>query len=465
MKSRSLLNTSLLLLAFFSLSLSSCKVSRSSDNTGDNTDDTETETTDSDTGATVPDPINGFSLVVTQNDNYSILVSKDGDGSTECKADEGEKISCIVDMNEHDLYINGLKLGWAAPQDQCDYIGQYHYYYAAYPVGVMPSAVIYFANDDGLNDLADYSPPAGTPFNTVWTAAVAAGCGADIVYAIDADQDGIIQGDEYYCHADLFTTVATEADSVRCPWDYSGQDGGKNCCYGDYTKFTYDGTDPAVDDGANWGDESNYANCFRGPGLSDFDAPKNVFGMPYYLTELVTTAGLQDSLNITAPWLTSHRNQIYAANYFNRAADHSGAGESATIASFHSASFVPGDNTVQAPINMAIGFPFYQIDCLDHDFELKAQIRVMVREWNTQAQFDSFASGSSGNPDVVGSSDLYSNGTSEQLDDYQDWKALEDASAVSFSQSVGLTYFQLNASIDSQMIWNVSNFYMAFPLR
>lgn len=474
MKTQSVFQKTFFLSLMLLLSLSACKVSKSStDDTGDDTgDDTTTDTTDNDTGATVPDPIDGFSLVITQNDNYSVLVSKDGDGSTECKADEGDRISCIVDMNEHDLYINGLKLGWAAPQDQCDYIGQYHYYYAAYPIGIMPSATFYYAVDDVLQDIESYDPGAGLSITTPWNTMEAnSACGTDIVYWMDKNGDGSMDAGEFYCHAELFGSPASESGSLKCPWDYSTIEGGSSCCYGSYTEYSFDGTDPAVDDGASWGSKSNYANCFRGPGLSDFSAPKNAFGIPYYITTLVETEGLQDSIAISSPYSTGHKNQIYAANYFNKTSDHSGAGEAATLSSFHGLYFVPGDNTVQAPINMAIGFPYYQIDCLDHDFELKAQIRVMVREWNTLSAFEDFVDGTSSNADTNSTDDPYDNGVDEYLDDYQDWKDLQANSTVSFDQSLYSTdsgfraYYELSGSLDTDLLWNDSDFYMGFPAQ
>lgn len=492
--------------AFLSLSgaivLSSCGVDEtatSTDGTDDPDTDTETPTVDDDTGATVPDPINGFSVVITANDNYSIAFSEDGDGSSECSAAEGERIECIVDMNEHDLYINGLSLGWAAPQSQCDYLGQYHYFFARYPIGYMPTAVFATVNSEGtLTDIIA-NAPGGSDIATAAAAVDRAACDtdagtggnqvADIVYLINGN---------YYCHNELFTTTAVEVSDARCPWDYSKVDSevGKNCCFGDYVLSTFDGTDPTTGENS-WGDRTNYANCFQGPHLTDNTggAGVNPFGITRYYTQLVPTAGLQDSLTISSPESQPGRNVVYVANYFDRD-DHAGnnaqgvaALESIDLdlnndgiidnnlgAAFHSGPYVPGDvsATASAPINLAIGFPYYQIDCLDHDFELKAQIRVLIREWNTNSNFDAWlaspsdaqALATASGPDASGVGDPYSNGVDEFLDDYKDWNAYENGTVTQYDSAVSPAYFQLeNNAVYGAIVYNNSDFFLPFPIQ
>ncbi|PIR22418.1 MAG: hypothetical protein COV44_08400 [Deltaproteobacteria bacterium CG11_big_fil_rev_8_21_14_0_20_45_16] len=107
---------------------------------------------------------------------------------------------------------------------------------------------------------------------------------------------------------------------------------------------------------------------------------------------------------------------------------------------------------------MAVGFPYYQLDCLDHNDELKAQIRIMVREWNTQANFEDFVAGTAASANTAGQDDPYDVGFDEDNDDFYDHKSLQDLGANPYS-SFGLT---AGASLDS-IVSNPSDYYMSFP--
>ena len=441
-------------LALILLSASACLMTACDATTSSSAADAGGSDTGGDSGSdgvSLDPATDGFAAAVTQNENYSLLITKDGDGETPCVAEEGEVITCIVDMNELDLYINGYTLEWSVPQSQCDYVGWMPYYYSWAPYGKMPLAVLYNVDGDGIiqNNGAGW-----TAIDTALPAAFAAVFNnADPCAGVDNDVVYIFNVGGVYtpiCHADIFgAPAATDAD-VRCPWDYTQFDTGSSCCYGDYTTYTYNTVDAEIQDAtdADWGPDSNYANCFRGPGLDDSNA-KTVLGLPAYIYTLVPAAGLTNSYAVASSISTSHDDQVYASNYFS-AGDHTG--NTATSSdTFHG-------ETVSAPVNSAKGFPYYQLDCLDHDEELKAQIRIMVREWNTQANFEDFVAGTLASADTAGQGDPYDVGFDEDNDDYYDYKSLEDNGWLNYSS------FMLNdgASLDS-ILSNASNFYMSFP--
>lgn len=453
----------------------------------DKTASTDATDTDEDTGASVPDPTDGFSVLVTTNDNYSVLFSKDGDGSTDCVAEEGDLITCIVDMEENDLFFNGVKVGYAAPQDQCDYIGVMQYYYSWAPVGYMPAAVFYQTRDDAISDAsasAGGEPtwlntiiedgPAGNLADTITIANAINGVGSnagtynctdvggdtstDIIYGFDTDTDGRI--DTLVCHRDLyFGLPASESADLKCPWDYSGIEGGSSCCYGDYTAFTYDGAD-STNAEASWGTNDSYGNCFRGPAMDNVTT-KNAFGLPAFVQTLVPTAGLQASFDVAAPD-SKHDEQIYASNYFE-VGDHTG--ETVVRAGIHG-------NSITAPTLAAFGYPVFEIDCLDHAYELKAQIRIQIREWNLSSEYAKFVAGTSATSNSEDVSDPYGTGVNEQEEDFCDYRGLQrDTSGADTTAGNELTCsyntygsFGLSTSVETLgLVRNPSDFYGVIP--
>lgn len=394
-------------------------------------------------GDDVPDPTtDGFAATVTQNDNYSVLMSKDGDGETACVAEVGERITCIVDIPERDLFDNGYTLNFSAPQESCDYTGWYPYFYSYFPYGAMPVAVYYQTDSDDLivTPNGDSVPFFGTDINIG-----GAECDAtrDIVYFFDKSDPT-----DRHCHTDLFGSLPREAEDMRCPWDYtslSAFGGGNvdiNCCYGNYDQYVLaDGETEAETTESNWGEPTNFGACYRGPGMDDSEA-KTRFGLPQYITTLVDAAGLTFSYEVEAP-TDNFEEQLYAANYF--------------VASDHDAANLTSD----VPTLMAVGNPYYQMDCLDHANELKAQIRILVREWNTLEAFESFSSGSSANSNITGSGDPWNVSLNEELNDFCDWKDWEDAFTACAGDSVGYSDFGLEGTYleNEDLIFNPSDYY------
>lgn len=448
---------------------------------------TETPTEDSETGASVPDPTDGFSVLVTTNSNYSVLFSKNGDGTTACSAEDGDLTTCIVDMEENDLFFNGVKVGYAAPQSQCDYIGVMQYYYSWAPVGYMPKAVYYQTRDDAISDasavvggeptwldLVIEDGPAGNLADTITIAnainGVASNAGtytctdiggdtsSDIIYGFDTDEDGRI--DKLVCHRDLyFGLPASESGDLKCPWDYSSVEGAENCCYGDYGLFTYDGAESTNTD-PSWGATEAYGSCFRGPGMDNVDS-KNAFGLPSFVQTLVPTAGLQASFDVAAPD-SKFDEQIYASNYFD-VADHTGA--TSVRSGVHGTS-------ITAPILSAFGYPVFEIDCLDHAYELKSQIRIQIRDWNLSSEFAKFQAGTSADSDSEGLSDPYGTGVDEEEEDFCDYRGLErDASGADATAGNELVCsfnsygsFGLSTSVETLgLVRNPSDFYGVIP--
>ncbi|MEK6705486.1 MAG: hypothetical protein AABZ06_06835 [Bdellovibrionota bacterium] len=170
-----------------------------------------------------------------------------------------------------------------------------------------------------------------------------------------------------------------------CNYDYTSSSG-PNCCTGSYNLIIRKWDADKVDYGeasiskGTW--NGSTANCLTGPAMDT--QPKNSAGWPKSLIYAVENQGLNSTYDVAAP-MNKERTPIYAANYYT--------------------------GTKPAPVYN----PYYEFSCLDRAFEIKARIRVQIREWNEVAEFEK---GASGNPDTTGTESDFSG---ESKNDFPDW--------------------------------------------
>jgi len=319
-----------------------------------------------------------FEVTATaDNANYSILVSKDGDGVTPCAPTSDDKeITCIVDMEELDLFFHGLTITATAPHSVCKYMGSRPQFYSVAPVGYQPTDVFYALDSSGAFD--DPTTHAGL------TPAGLAATDPDIYYKIDGD---------WVSHEDLYGDAATAPEDLRCPYDYSEVStfsAGENCCYIEYNKMV-DNDGEAENSREDWG--GALSNCYRGAGIQDWDKT-NGNGFPVELIEEVDAAdGLTSTFTITAPIADDElEEQVSVANYFSGGT---------------------------APRALSDGNPYYWYKCYDANREIQYQVNVLVREWNTGGERVD------GDPDVTGSESAPFSDAGKN--DFQDWDDITDA--------------------------------------
>lgn len=316
-----------------------------------------------------------FQVDVNTSSEYEVVISKNGDGATECLAEEDQDILCIVDMYEMDMYMRGYTINVAFEPEMCKYYGFYPYFFNNVPVGPAPTRVYYNANDDGdIIDPAHFSLPTGT-----------LGVTNDIYYFVP-HADGT--AGEWYSHADLFGTKATSDGDVQCVWDYETDDDDyPNCCDGDYTLYTVeDGT--LADQRQSWG--GKLGNCFWGPGIKDYPNQGGALdshNLPEYtLAPVDSSEGAVLTFKVSSPdsqIAVVGYGQVYAANYY-KSSDHSGVPEATRVISSIYGGFQ----------YLANSSAHFQYDCYDQAMEVKARIRVVGREWNDYTQFLAFLTGS-----------------------------------------------------------------------
>ncbi len=175
-----------------------------------------------------------------------------------------------------------------------------------------------------------------------------------------------------------------------CRYDYRDLGArAPNCCLGSYVlSVTYAQTGKvAVYPPRSWGGEP--AKCYGGAAFLWPEAKFDADGWPltyYQLTNYTETTTRFDWPDVAA----LYRTNVPLASYY-QAADHGGgkpAGLAGQWAEEH-----------------------YNLVCADHAYEWLAHIKLDVREWNEEAEFER-----GGNPDTVGTEPC-----GQPIDDFADW--------------------------------------------
>jgi hypothetical protein len=343
-----------------------------------------------------------FEVTIVQNENYESVISKDGDGSTPCRVTaSGQDILCIVDMHELDMWARTIQLNDTMPDSVCEYRGFLPYYYQVAPVGFAPTQVEYEL--DASDVLLSHDPDGAGPIAGV----------ADIWYYFPSVG--------WRTHAAIFGSTAQSASDVRCPWDYSATDCGKNCCYGKYDKHTILNGVVTDSNGQDWG--GKYGDCFDGPAIYDSSVTKSLSGIPLYTITNVDTGGYSNIFKLDHGY--SNATNIRKANYFNPT-DHPQSGSTPDVPSqFLAASLFYSSHT-------ATHSGYFQYDCLDAGKEVTARIRVLIREWNTKSELLKLLAGdTTADPDVstnetaLTQTDTFPAPALAPNNDISDWKDIQ----------------------------------------
>lgn len=352
-------------------------------------------------GGTPPPPSGGgsgsvvnsagfFLSVTTSGINYTLHKASTAYGTdiavdnftTECKIPDGTTgaaadITCMLEIEELDLYFNSLSFQIHVPSDMCTYLFESPYDFFYMEPGVGPALVSYDVWEDGT-----------------------------IHNQISADSTGV----------------------ALCPYDYSKDPSvqGPNCCEGTHTTLvrteTANGTPgdgpftSSITTGVSWGGKGAY--CLTGPAMHSQD--KNAQGYPMRTITYIEGVGYNKLYTVPAAIDTAIANgniqltsNLWAANFFKPS-------EHATVIDATAALTGPlslaNPNTASGTGVSFTPQPTYSWACTNRAQEILARIQLLVREWNTH----DITSG--GDPDVFGNETTY---PFEPLNDRWDWKDVE----------------------------------------
>lgn len=326
--------------------------------------------------ATIPAGYSASDLFVTVPDtiDYLNLTSLQGSYSSRCSfttASVVNDLTCNFEVNELALYFHGIKFQYNVPANQCKYISTEPFWYYNYEVGVGPSDVQVSVSKDA----------SGTILSS---ACVVDGSGSYTCTSLTPPVSA----------ADITVDLSDEV-KVKCNYDTSDEDGGKNCCFGKYrlrtTVITPEGVTNTDERGKEWG--GSMASCIGGSGKSSWE-DFSTSGRPVMLIENVPPNTARTKIyKVEAP-ITTLKGAPYntpAANYFASGVHtHNGYGAASGVTSTLPYFVDPISDRSGTRLSTANGY--YTFGCLDEAFETNYRIRIMVQEWNTVANLQSYIS-------------------------------------------------------------------------
>lgn len=336
-----------------------------------------------------PDNGAGFNVRLKSTTNYTYILHKGTGANTDDFSEAcslitadglpASDITCIAETRELDLFFNGIGFRYNVPQNLCEYVSVKRPYFYNFQPSVGPTTVI--------------DNRAGTTNKTY-----------NAITALAGElKVGSVTKTSIYCDSDY---------SAESNPSYVQPSGGPNCCSGKYDLFT-SSTDNIVSAPTltSWGGKA--ANCLMGPAMQ-VDDHQTVATSGYPIPKIydVLTAGLSEAYDVISPISQNLNTNVYAANYFNPA-DHISTGTGYPVAYAATGTAVATN-------------PYHEFSCLNRFKEVKARIRILVREWNMISEFDI---GAAGDPDSTGNEPNFG---APPINDYQDFKDIGDVLNVSY---------------------------------
>lgn len=317
----------------------------------------------------------GFYMRYRTNEKYTYNMHKDDTTfDAECRVADADiasgstnaDITCYLEGYEGDFYYQGVNLQYNVPSTTCAYVTFVPYWYIVYEIGAGPTTVQIDTDKNGA-------------------------------VGVDTNNDGTIDG-----------------ATATCLFDNSTK-GGPNCCTGTYnlTTRSWDATKappaygpPVTTTGLTWG--GTPSSCISGPATDTQTKDKN--GLPRGDIYFVEGSGINKLYKIAGPNGPppdgkDKRSNIWISNFY-LTADHGGLKPPGLRS-------VAGGGFTVAPADM------FTLTCLDRAFEVKARIKLFIREWNTKADFDARKTAPA-NHSLVGTETSPVSG--EPLNDVFDWK-------------------------------------------
>ena len=369
-----------------------------------------------------------------------LLYAKEEGPGTDCKVQftddnsSTEDLFCMFEVAEGDLYLHNIHLEYNVPPGMCNYLSFMVHWHYNYESGDGPPYVAQIPSDerdDNGNQILEYTGCKVKPKQVVNTPGRCShsNCRTQLECEIAS----------FNCHSPETTAgVWTEATyRSQCPRDQKvGREGDNhsevcgyilteddktiNCCLGEYT--LYEGGNEKGES-HKWG--GDIKDCIGGLGRINWDSFDD-YGFPI---PLVTPTG---SKGLIKPYeLDPLIDKIKGLVSFPLANFYEGIGEDdeTTPPDFRntSAFVIP-----EGEITNKKSYPYLTWSCLDQNYEVRHQINLIIREWNTQEEFTRFkeSEGSRGDSDTGGTEgsecDYYEKSALPRFGDCNDLDDLDD---------------------------------------
>ncbi len=326
----------------------------------------------------------------------TLIYAMDFGPGTDCKIqkpedpEEGntEDLYCIMDIMEGDLWFHEIVLEYNVPPEMCDYLGIDVPWHFNQRVGNGPP-VVYECSDYVVGADDEGNPETETRY-------CLEGC--------NRSTRNVGEGDETI----TITTSCEGAGPVEEAADFCGgldqsENDLANCCFGDYILL---GTDTSTE--SSWGGQ--ISECIGGLGRISWE-DYNADGLPIKLILNVEDTGINADYEVPAlierfdghrRGLTGMRSPTFiTANYWEDVEEKDSSKSKPRFYDAPTAPQLPQPYLIPLPYE---GHPYLTLSCMNKAYERKHRIHLLIREWNTQEEFNRFvdSEGSRGDPDVTG---------------------------------------------------------------
>lgn len=338
-----------------------------------------------------------FSLFHIKSSTSSYLLHKEGQGTstTRCvitsdqvsdsnTATKGvNDIDCVLEAGEMDLNTNGFTFNSIVSPGLCEYVSFYPFAYNDWPITTTTGTSY---NEFVFTDSGD---PATICSNSVTGDGVGSVISEAQVQGSGIPNVGLAFGSTYCAAGSTGCTPGTDVASPTCFGDHSNVSAtGPNCDEGSYTVNTY----TCADDGNGTNDcvctlttvetecGGDRASCIAGPYNEVGLSPNNTF------TYTDTFSGVTTDYNIDGQ--PSKTNNIYHANYsLDMGCFETGSSNYLFDTDTWATDLGPSSASTLGfgatnPFEGYFANKFYTFNCLDASFDVKARIRVIIRDWD-----------------------------------------------------------------------------------
>ena len=355
-----------------------------------------------------------------------VMYEKENGPGYDCKIakneqDSTEDLYCMFEVLEGDLYLHDMEFEYNVPAGMCDYFSfQTHWHYNQ-ESGYGPTRVF----KETKKELKYCSEPVSEGSECPDTCLtfrspafnIPANCPVGVEYRLGkkitmgscplSQSICKIGKDEnnknsYY----EISRVAEETKEELCIYNNTREGEGKNCCAGEYYLHDLDAQDKEPGRG-QWG--GDISQCVGGLSRSSpWEAGHTKDGFPktlikhsisglrarYEIKALLGVLGTKIKVINGVQTIIDHRYSLVTANYFE------GIEDGTNLPRFYQSSQDTEDDFGHRPLEIP-GYPYITWSCMDKAKEIKHRIHLIIREWNTRAEFEEFKSGGTGDPDVA----------------------------------------------------------------
>jgi hypothetical protein len=330
-----------------------------------------------------------FYVDVNAPANTTMTLHVNGDWTQPCKAsasDPNQDLVCFLEVEEADLYNEGLTFNYQVPNAQCAYLTFNPYYYYQFQAGAPATVVNETITDGVITSVTGTGGDAGTA------------CGGQEV-------------------------CLNPGGELTCAFDYStsGQlPAGPNCCEGAFTfnvtTVTTGSPNTVNTTQSEWSGQAS--NCLNGPAV--VSQPKDTEGYPEILWTFVNDETINDTYVVAPPIKQTFRgSNVYASNYWGgpyTITETNPFPPSAPLA------FWPNNpNWAGLTTNARQAQPWYEWGCMDEAGDYVNRIRVLVRSWSEASQFAAQGISGVAGPQGIPFSD-------HDLLNWQTWLVISDPS-------------------------------------